>query len=415
MIIPSIIIILTLVYIKVHPKSVKEKLFSSFFLILFVTTYYGGGIAIRLFEKYLGGFKSYASVDLSLVYTIAFFSLIMFIIGNNIRLPKIFSNKNKFTHLKQMKVISFIITVLSISLYVYFNGLVLFKQGGYENRYVSNIGLGMITLFFPFGLIYLLSKYFLLTEKRKWLVFLYSFIYAVVVFVVKGGQRQIGFAALFNFFVLLYLYKEVKVLRLLFLGFVGLLFVNIIAVFRYVDDVSNIDVLSLVTPVIYHIYDGLMPVDALLNIINYYHEGGHMPGFEVVLNQFLVLVPRAIWPGKPEIMMNAGNFYTMHILNRDMFITYSPTFLGELFLIGGYLACFVGSFITGVMLNYIDKLINNRKGLLMIYFLSFIFLLNFNLYREGLFVMISQIFSFWIFYIPIVLLLKSLPYKKENG
>lgn len=407
---PLLILIAILLYLFFHPITLKDRIMSTIFIFLYALLYFGGGLILESLASKIGEFKGIGQNELGKVYQVATISLGALLIGVNVKLPNVRSRLDQFTHIRQIRFASFFLAFGSIALYVAINGFVLLKSGGYTNRYESNVGFGMVTLLFPFGLIFL-NCHYLVVKNKIWVVII-ALIFAILVFTAKGGQRQIGFAAMFNFFLFLYIEGRVSLKKLFLWGLFGLIAINVIALLRYYDSFEGVEVSELYTLVAYFFFDGIVPVDAFYKIIEYVDKSTP-PGFEIVINQFGALVPRLFWTSKPEIMLNAGNFYTMNILQREMFVTYSPTFLGELYLIGGTTACIIGGFVTGVILKLLDNIIRYKRGFVMIYVISFSFLFTFNLYREGLFVFLSSIISFLVYLIPVMIVIKFLPYKNN--
>lgn len=411
MIIPLCMYLLSLLYLVFNKKPLRNRIISSAFIFLFSSLYFLGGIIAELVIIKIPEFKGIKEEGLIKVYYIAIISLFFFVLGTKVTLLKTKRILKSFKQIKQFHCMSFLLAFGSITVYIVINGLVLFKTGGYINRYETNVGLGLVTALFPFGLLFLNYHYFL--TRRKWIVFVLAVFYAIIVFIVKGGQRQIGFAAIFNYFMLLYIDKRIKLMQIIFLSILGLLFINFVALFRYYDNIMDVGIEKMIPLIGIYIFDGIIPIDAFYNIVEYVDRAGP-PGVGIVFNQFSTLVPRMIWNSKPLVVLNAGNFYTKEILNIKDFITYSPTFLGELYLIGGVVVCIIGSFSSGLILRSFDDEIKEKRGSRMIIIISLSFLLLFNLYREGLFVFLTFIISFSLFLVPVVFFNSMLQYSTRT-
>ncbi|MEP0366649.1 MAG: WzyE family oligosaccharide polymerase [Cyclobacteriaceae bacterium] len=407
-----LILFVTLVYLVLKPEKIRERVFSSLFILMFALTYFGGLFVIQFVSEAspVSGFKSLSGEINDGVIGVPAISLLFLIFGNSLRTNR---NRDKeVSYSTSEGVISIFLACLSILLYVAINGVVLFKSSSYDARYESNVGLGLLTKYINFGLVFLIQFY--IVSRAKLTSYLYALIFCAAVFSVMGGYRQVAFAAILNVILLQFIEGRFTLKRLILYFTIGIIVINFVALLRYgisIQDLFSSDSLRLV---VFFFFDGLIPVDAFLRIVDYC-EVHKAPGLSIPINQFLSYVPRFIWSDKPIVIMNAGNFYTSVILNRTNFITYSPTFLGELYLIGGKYACFVGSFSAGVLIRKLDSYSTKQNiGLKSIFVLSFGFLIIFNLYREGFFVALSLIFILLVLYVPIHLLNHIIPKKIPN-
>ncbi|WP_260178372.1 WzyE family oligosaccharide polymerase [Paraburkholderia tropica] len=396
-----------------------NRIYLMVFLSCYVFTYFGGIIlAAALFSAL--GIEKIGSSD-STTWHLVMLSelcLIIFLIGYWVAAPlkKIVRNRsglNWRNGTKPLGVTLIVSFLLAMVIYVAISGgPVLFKSGGYENRYDANVGLGGYSLFFSMGL--LSCTLFSLrsrtkNEKRK--AAMWTVVYCILTFIVLGGYRQLGFAAMFSLSVISLMRRDISFVKFLLLSIVLVVLALAVATFRYSDSGIH-DMTGMYGRLFIFLYDGFAPVDAFYNIFEYCINRDIREN--VMINQFATIVPRVIWPGKPLIVLNAGNFYTQQVLGRSGAITYSPTLLGELYLTGGAIACAVGVFISGVILRFLDEIIIRSANKAVVLFLfSFSFVFVFNLYREGLGVLVTKIFVFGVaFYF--VLILSKLIFKNRQ-
>lgn len=387
---------LTLFWFKLRERSLKRIYFTIFFSC-YVFTYFGGIVLASVLFSVLGIEKISTSDDTTWrLVGLAEAGLISFLLGYWIAAPlRRFVRKGGPIEWDQRTAsLIFVLTmafVVSMLVYVASSGgPVLFKSGGYQNRYDANIGMGGYSLFFSMGLVACTLVSLRSVKKReKRMAMFYTALYCALTFVVLGGYRQLGFAALFSSGVILLLRRDIT-----FRGFVwlsgGLIFMTLlVAIFRYTGTDSD-DNGGLAGRLFIFLYDGFAPVDAFYNILSFCRNGD--VGLNIFWNQFLTAVPRWVWSEKPLIVLNAGNFYTQNILGRTNSITYSPTLLGELYLIGGVAGCLIGTFVSGILLRIFDEIIlRSRNRTLVAFAFSFAFVFVFNLYREGLGVFITKI------------------------
>ncbi|HWU42670.1 MAG TPA: WzyE family oligosaccharide polymerase, partial [Bdellovibrio sp.] len=266
-------------------------------------------------------------------------------------------------------------------------------EGGYENRYDANVGMGGYSLFFSMGLLgCTLLSLRAETKRAKRNSLICTIAYCALTFVVLGGYRQLGFAALFSLGVISLMRRDISNKKFLLLSGLLIVITLAVAMLRYTGTSAD-DIGGIYGRLFIFLYDGFAPVDAFYNIVEY--SKNHRFSDNVIINQFATAIPRAIWPDKPLIVLNAGNFYTQNVLGRSDAITYSPTLLGELYLAGGSFACVVGAFSSGMILRALDEIvIRSRNKLSVAFFFSFAFVFIFNLYREGIGVLVTKIVLF---------------------
>lgn len=276
--------------------------------------------------------------------------------------------------------------VLAMVFYLIKNGFVFFNIESYEDRYYSNFGLGLYTLLMQ--LFYFFVAGYLILKKPRSIKFVFglAILFALFTFALLGGYRQLGFGVLVGVFVWMYIDGRINI-GLFFSIFIFFLVTSlVVAVFRY--GYEDIDFSFILERVLIYFYDGLTPHEAHLNIYDYVVQHGP-PGGGIILNQMASYVPRSIWSGKPEVMLNGGNFYSLEVLNRDSVVTYSPTLIGESLLAHGDFF-FLTAIPLAAILAWIDCLISS-KSYLGVLFVLFSFVLVFNLYREGFYVFLSKI------------------------
>jgi enterobacterial common antigen polymerase len=387
---------LILFWFKFRERSLKRIYFTIFFSC-YVFTYFGGIVLASVLFSVLGIEKISTSDETTWkLVVLADASLISFLFGYWVAAPlRRFVKKGGFIEWdKRTSALTFVLVVaFVVSMLVYVvgsGGPVLFKAGGYQNRYDANIGMGGYSLFFSMGLVActLLSLRSAKKREKRVAVF-YTALYCALTFIVLGGYRQLGFAALFSSGVILLLRRDITFRGFMWLSGGLILMTLLVAIFRYTGTDAD-DNGGLAGRLFIFLYDGFTPVDAFYNIISFCRNSD--VGVNVFWNQFLTAVPRWVWSEKPLIVLNAGNFYTQNILGRTDSITYSPTLLGELYLIGGVTGCLVGTFVSGVLLRIFDEIIlRSGNRILVAFTFSFGFVFVFNLYREGLGVLITKV------------------------
>lgn len=386
-----------LVYWTRRGEAGLRRIYFTLFVSCYVFTYFGGVLLASALFAVLGIEKIAASDAVTLeVILISELGLGLFLAGYGLASPvrRFIPQRTGMDWRRGTGwTVAALAAVFCVAMAVYVvgaGGPVLFREGGYENRYDANLGMGGYSLFFPMGLVACtLIALRAQSGAQKRTATLVTVLYCALTFVVLGGYRQLGFAALFSIGVIALLRRDLSYRRFLVLCAVLIVSTLAVAIFRYTgttDDESG----GLAGRLFIFLYDGFAPVDAFYNIVEFGRN--HAVPVNVLANQFMTAVPRWAWPDKPLVVLNAGNFYTQNILRRADAITYSPTLLGELYLLGGVWGCAAGAFVSGVALRVFDEIVlRSRNRSRVVFLFSFAFVLVFNLYREGFGVLATKL------------------------
>ena len=241
--------------------------------------------------------------------------------------------------------------------------------------------------------------------------------YAILTFTALGGHRQLGIAAILT---LLFIgLKRKQISKTVLFGFallsiIALVFMGFI---RYGTLARGYSFDKLFVISLYFLQDSLSPFDSFARIIDAVPRYIDFQYADTFVNQFIFMIPRAVWSDKPIIVMNAGNYFTQNILGLKGILTISPTILGELYMAGGGVACSLGMFLVGGFLKMIDRVfIRIRKDcVLIVFYYAFLFQLCFNLYREGVAVFLSKLLISYVLSIASLLLVVMLPMYRRKA
>jgi hypothetical protein len=400
-------------------KSLR-RIYFTLFVTCYILTYFAGVLLAAAMEELLGIRKITASdSDAWEIVLVAQLCLFLFLLGYWVAGPLKHAIAMRHgiawrRNTKGVVLVSAFAFLASVAVYIATSGgLVLLKSGGYENRYDANVGMGGYSLFFAVGLLGCsLASFRAITTSQKRNAALATIGYCALTFAALGGYRQLGFAALFSLGVLAVLRRDVSFKRFMLMSTVLIVISLGVAMFRYTGSSAD-EAWGVTGRLFIFFYDGFAPVDAFFNIVKYvdFHE----VRTNVLLNQLLTPVPRFIWASKPLIVLNAGNFYTQFVLGRTDAITYSPTLLGELYLLGGSFACAIGLFICGVVLRVFDEVIIRARNKMFVAFMfAFSFVFVFNLYREGIEVLITKFILYGLVVAVMSLLARGLAGTPDN-
>jgi len=398
----------------------KNRFFSfyTFFIIWFVAVMLVGVPISYLLEIY---FLS-SSIDTELIFYTQLYSFLFIVIFILFyKLPLKYPRVILFPRMKysEMQVLSFLFISISFLAILYFlskNGLLLLASSSYEERYEANLGLGMLTRLFPFFIAGTTISFILKPTYRNWKFnLLIGILLGTLTYIVMGGYRQILAIHIFVFLILGYHYSYIKLFTIIKFGILSVPLLMFMALFRYGIDSSSED---LSFNLLVFTRDSFAPYNSFANIIEYYKNTSEdFQGLSIVFNEFSSLIPRSIWVDKPELVLNAGNFYTQEILNYNAGLTISPTILGSLFLISGHYGVILGSIFLAVMLRWFDKKMyraaivfsrNDREFNLILYsiFYYYIIFYTFTIAREGIEVFLQRTIMAYIIFIVFVYMSK---------
>lgn len=277
---------------------------------------------------------------------------------------KIFPKVN-YIELRMLGYVLLIVNLLSILLYIGINGgLIIFKSASYSDRFESNLGLGGLAIFFPLFLLSFILLFLTKPTYRNWKInFFYGLLVAILIFLAIGGGRLMIALHTFIFLLIGYHYKYIK-FRTITITVV--IFVPLAALLAFVRAKMDFD--SEVFQTLIFTMNTFSPFDSFVRIIEYYDNSNKAyEGFNVVYNQITSFVPRVIWPEKPIMVLNTGNFYTLEILNFKVMATISPTINGSFYIMYGFIGLIVGSAIIGMLLKVFDNSFYRNPFLLMHY------------------------------------------------
>jgi len=389
-----------------HPK----KIFIYFYLLVQVSGFFFALIIFFLVGEYKISTYTLFNISLLTLYGLIIFLFFYYFFSKSkifvqffysIKLPVLKSNVFKKVYL-----IFFIIGLLGLLIYYLKNGFVFFKEGGYENKNLANVGLGYARIMYGVGLSYGIAAFLLFSfNKFRFKVsLLISLILGVLIFLIIGGGRAASLGLFIEVLIIALYYNRINEKKIFILG-IGLFFlIVLLTIIRYKVSLSS-ETLSLI---LYQLQGSFSPIDSFAKIIEV------MPfqfdfRQDLFFNSFLTLIPRFIWENKPLDIQVPSVFFTNEILNYKSFLTISPTLLGELYIYGGMLGVTIGMFIVAFFVRLMT-IIYIKSFKLASYRLFFIFnaLVYFSLMREGVSIFLRDlfmklfIFSFIVLFIYIL-------------
>lgn len=276
----------------------------------------------------------------------------------------------------------FVVSVAAILVYLAANGLS-FGRGSYEQRYEDARGLGILLIFFPGFMPYIC---FLLINTKKKLNFFYISLVGLIIsfatFYILNGYRQIFIGTIIVIFITMMKKDMIRPFFWILIGTILLpMFAVVMSFLRYAGESSK-PFGSLVQEALTYIQGDLFPVDAPLRTM-WHCSLRECPGIDVFLNHLMRIIPRVVWPDKPEIMLDSAGYYTQVILDYPRAVTLSSTIVSEGLMIYGSLGVVAICFISGIFSRALDYVMTSfHKSTLYYIFYSQIYM-EFFWVREG--------------------------------
>ncbi|TOH90366.1 hypothetical protein CGI70_23755 [Vibrio parahaemolyticus] len=107
--------------------------------------------------------------------------------------------------------------------------------------------------------------------------------------------------------------------------------------------------------------DSISPLNYQVESVNFVmNSSAHIPhGWDLFFNQFLALIPRALWNDKPIVMMNSSYYFTQYILGFSGNLNMASTMLSSALIImkNGYYVVYAAA---AVFVALMDRGISSK-------------------------------------------------------
>lgn len=312
-----------------------------------------------------------------------------------------------------------LVAVISVAVFFMYNGLLLFRLQSYSQIFSKAVTAVALKRFAYFFIPAMLIVYFIRPDWRRWLFFLFSTVgFGVLTYMIVGGTRANIIIAFAIFLFIGIIRRWITLWMLILAGMAGIAAMFWLALKRYGLDVSGEQAFY---TFLYLTRDTFSPWENLALLLqNYQHID--FQGLAPVARDFYVYIPGWLWPQRPNLILNTGNYFTWEVLNNHSGLAISPTLIGSLLVMGGFWFIVPGAVVTGLIIKGFDRLYqharreNNRYNAALIY--SFCFGAIFNLIvlaREGLDSFISRVAFFALVYGLCLLLAKLIVWLLERA
>ncbi|KAB8312686.1 O-antigen assembly polymerase [Erwinia endophytica] len=290
------------------------------------------------------------------------------------------------------------------------NGFLLFKLKSYSQIFSAEVSGVALKRFFYFFIPAMLVVYFLHQSFRHWLYFLATTVtFGLLTYVIVGGTRA-------NIIIAFALFLFIGVIRgwltlwmLMAAGVAGVVGMFWLALRRYNLDVSGAEAFY---TFLYLTRDTFSPWENLGLLLQNYDKIDFQ-GLAPIVRDFYVFIPNWLWPDRPSVVLNSGNYFTWEVLNNHSGLAISPTLIGSLVVMGGVGFIPPGAIVVGMIIKWFDWLYqkgrqetNRYKAAVL---QSFCFGAVFNmivLAREGLDSFVSRVVFFCLIFTAAVVVAK---------
>ncbi|CRK85745.1 Putative ECA polymerase [Candidatus Providencia siddallii] len=351
------------------------------------------------------------------------FYIIYYIVYKTSFLSFIYNKKNVLFNMNKTEtyltcMLLIIVAFFTIIVFFIKNGFLLFKLEKYSLIFSNQVSYVGLKRFFYFFIPAMLIVYFLQATKKRWFFFLIStIVFGFLSYVIVGGTRAniiISFA-LFLFIGVIRGWIKLWTLIIALVVCVSGMFW--LALKRYGIDIGDKKIFY---TLLYLTRDTFSPWENLALILSYYNKIDFQ-GISPIIHDFYVFIPSWIWPDRPDVILNSTNYFTRKILNNYSGLSISPTLIGSLIIMGGFLSIPFGAIVVGLIIKWFDfiyykslKELNRYKSAIL---QSFCFGSIFNiiiLIREGIDSFVSRFFFFCIIFWFCLILSKLLYWFFEN-
>ncbi|WP_279716336.1 ECA oligosaccharide polymerase [Chelonobacter oris] len=305
-----------------------------------------------------------------------------------------------------------LVALTTIALFFSLNGFLLFKLDSYSQIFSQSVSGTALKRFFYFFLPGLLILYFLKPSKLNWWLFLlFGVGFGVLTYLLVGGTRANIALAVAIFFFIGISKQYISIVTLGIAGAAAIVAMFGLALARYGLDVSGSEAFY---TFLYLTRDTFSPWENLALLFSHYDQI-EFQGLAPIIRDFYVFIPKALWEARPDLVVNAANYFTWEVLNYYAGLAISPTLLGSFLIMGGIPLMILGALACGWLIKGMDFLyqygrntLNRSRGAII---QAYCFANLFNiivLVREGMDAFVSRFVFFSLIFIMAIVITKPI-------
>ncbi|WP_158784325.1 ECA oligosaccharide polymerase [Pantoea sp. BAV 3049] len=233
------------------------------------------------------------------------------------------------------------------------NGFLLFKLHSYSQIFSAEVSGVALKRFFYFFIPAMLVVYFLNQSFKNWLFFLAATVaFGLLTYVIVGGTRANIIIAFALFLFIGIIRGWITLWMLAMAGVAGVVGMFWLALRRYNLDVSGSEAFY---TFLYLTRDTFSPWENLGLLLQNYDKIDFQ-GLAPIIRDFYVFIPGWLWPDRPSVVLNSGNYFTWEVLNNHSGLAISPTLIGSLVVMGGAWFIPLGAVAVGMIIKWFDWL-----------------------------------------------------------
>lgn len=357
----SLIFILTLTYMEF--RRVKFNFNVLFSLLYLLTFYFGFPLSCMLVFQFdvqivPVEYLLYAQLSATCFYAIYYVAYKTRLRARSTRVsPPLFTMNRVETNLTWMLLA--LVAGITVGMFFLQNGFLLFKLNSYSQIFSSDVSGVALKRFFYFFIPAMLVVYFLRQSQRAWLFFLAStVVFGILTYVIVGGTRANIIIAFALFLFIGIVRGWITLWMLALAGVFGIVGMFWLALKRYGLDVNGAEAFY---TFLYLTRDTFSPWENLALLLQNYDKI-EFQGLAPIVRDFYVFIPTWLWPGRPDSVLNSGNYFTWEVLNNHSGLAISPTLIGSLVVMGGVWFIPLGAVVVGLIIKWFDWLYEQGKS-----------------------------------------------------
>jgi|SaaInl8_200m_RNA_FD_contig_81_737479_length_6981_multi_3_in_0_out_0_2 oligosaccharide repeat unit polymerase len=271
-------------------------------------------------------------------------------------------------------------------------GLRLQEQAGTAGRALISIFLNITVIFFIIKL---------LLKNKMLLFYIFVLSYGYIIMALTTSKTAALTPVLISFFMFHYFYKNFSLISSIKYFFTGAFLLIFLAGARALN-MEKLDLLFSLRQLA-NAFDGMENLVAVTSRVKDYILGDDFYWHYI---EYLIIapIPRAIWPGKPELYGNLSiqQQYIPELFFGQNGMTVSPSFVGAMLIDGGIIGIILTSSLVGGIFLFLYKKFLNSNNTLYLFIYLYLFLSVISYLRIGIGIFSSLYVAVVIFIIYII-------------
>ncbi|MGP1930745.1 MAG: ECA oligosaccharide polymerase [Arsenophonus sp. ET-YP4-MAG3] len=356
----SLVLILTLIYREFRRIYFN---FNVFFSLLYLLTFYFGfpltGLLIFKFNVSVAPLNALLNeLLLSISFYIIYYIVYKIRLCSDIQRSKEISFTINKIETKLTCFLLIFIAILTAAIFFLQNGFLFFRLQSYSHIFSSEISNVALKRFFYFFIPGMLILYFLKPTIYRWLFFLFTTMsFGIFTYLIVGGTRANIILAFLVFLFIGIVRRWINLWMLIIGSIIGIFGMFFLALKRYKLDLNST---SMFYTFLYLTRDTFSPWENLALLLANYNKI-EFQGLAPIIRDFYVFIPTWLWPERPDKILNSVNYFTWKVLNNNSGLAISPTLIGSLIVMGGFIFIPIGAICVSFIIKWFDCFFEKSK------------------------------------------------------